>query len=414
MALPPPPDGLDLGESRVYEVTSALTSTWSLAVVAICLRFLARRLRHTRPWPEDWIIIVSLVASSVHVYTTLGLMIPNGTGRHIWVGPPVATKAWAIGLFISEVAYTLTLSTVKCSTLMFYWRIFGTKKSIRVQIWVLSGMVLAWAIAVLLVTIFQCVPARAFWERYDPVNPMSPDTFTCGVNVNMFFNGNSIPNIITDALVVMLPIPYVLSLQMPRPQKVALLGVFLLGTFVTAISIYRLRLILKVDLKSPDITWNFCDSIIWTNVEANTAIVCACLPSLKPLLSIVVEGTLRSVGSKGDESAGGSSYALSNGGGRFGARRGSNPLETIGGSHAVVKGSPPNNGKSFLGAKAVSQVTVKGGCPGATQDDERPFTRLSEGRSNSSLEEASYNRDSQGKPAIVVSTDFEVKSISRP
>lgn len=36
----------------------------------------------------------------------------------------------------------------------------------------------------------------------------------------------------------------------------------------------RLNVILSVDLTSPDITWNFIDTIIWTNVEANTAIIC--------------------------------------------------------------------------------------------------------------------------------------------
>lgn len=36
----------------------------------------------------------------------------------------------------------------------------------------------------------------------------------------------------------------------------------------------RLKFILGVDLDSPDITWNFNNAIIWTNVEGNTAIIC--------------------------------------------------------------------------------------------------------------------------------------------
>ncbi|KAK1569460.1 uncharacterized protein LY79DRAFT_653959 [Colletotrichum navitas] len=424
MALPPPPEGLDLGESRVHEVTSILVATWTLSFIAVSLRFFARRLRQTQIWPEDWIIVVSLLAAGVHVFITIGLMIPNGTGKHVWVGPPVATKAWALGLFISEIAYTITLTTIKSSILMFYWRIFGARPSIRILIWILFGVVMSWCIAVLLVSIFQCIPTHAFWERYDPVSPMSPTEFYCGVNVNMFFNGNSIPNIITDAFVVMLPIPYVLALQMSRPQKLALLGVFLLGTFVTIISIVRLQTILSVDLKSPDITWNFCSTIIWTNVEANIAIVCACLPSLKPLLSLMIDGTLKSSNTKEDESCG--SYALSNGA-RFGARSGSSHLGSIGDIHITVKGNCPNHGNASLspavssrttnygstslGSKVVNHLTVKGSCPGNGQDDERPFTRLSEGRSNSSLEETGYNHGAEGKPAILVSQDFEVKSI---
>lgn len=189
-------------------------------------------------------------------------MVPNGTGKHIWVAPPTATQAWAIGLFVSEMAYTATLSTVKWSTLALYWRIFNARKSIRVLIWVLCGIVSAWAIAVVsfakprgplspslrepltssvlvslilgslqfLVTLFQCIPVNAFWARFDTINPMAPEDFTCGVDVKMFFKGNSIPNIITDVLIIVLPIPYVWSLQLQTPQKVALAGIFALGT----------------------------------------------------------------------------------------------------------------------------------------------------------------------------------------
>ncbi|KAK2036964.1 hypothetical protein LZ31DRAFT_482399, partial [Colletotrichum somersetense] len=229
--------------------------------------------------------------------------IPNGTCKHVWVGPPEAVRAWALGLFISEVSYAIVITTIKCSTLMFYWRNFGTRKSIRIIIWALSGVVTAWCIAVLLVTIFQCIPTHAFWDRFDPLNPMSPTDFYCGVDSNMFFNGNSIPNIITDAFVVTMPIPYVLSLEMSKPQKFALIGVFMLGTFVTVISMVRFHAILSADLKSPDITWNNCSSIVWTNVEANIAIVCACLPSLKPLISLAVNGTMKSSNARGDGSS---------------------------------------------------------------------------------------------------------------
>lgn len=108
---------------------------------------------------------------------------------------------------------------------------------------------------------------------------MLPADFVCNVDLNQFFNGNSIPNIITDALVVMLPIPYVWKLQLPGPQKFAVIFIFALGAFVTVISGVRLGFILDVDLASPDITWNFCDAIIWTNAEANLAIVCCAYKS---------------------------------------------------------------------------------------------------------------------------------------
>ena len=58
---------------------------------------------------------------------------------------------------------------------------------------------------------------------------MDPETFFCGVELSPFFNGNSIPNIITDGFMVMLPLPYVWQLQLRRSQKIAVGGIFALG-----------------------------------------------------------------------------------------------------------------------------------------------------------------------------------------
>lgn len=211
---------------------------------------------------------------------------------------------WAIGLFVSEIVYTLTLCLVKYSTLCLYWRVFGTSKRNRIPIWILAGLVTAWGVAILLTSIFQCVPTRSWWKRLDPVDPMPPTEFVCGVDSTQFFIGNSIPTIVTDIMMIAMPVPYIWSLQMRVPQKIGVLAIFLLGalwvsfssflflfgsalklanteifpTFsVTIISMVRLSYLLHLDLQSPDITWNFVVAVIWTNLEGNIAIIC-CKP----------------------------------------------------------------------------------------------------------------------------------------
>ncbi|KAI3556635.1 hypothetical protein CABS03_00915 [Colletotrichum abscissum] len=388
MASLPVPDGIDLSESRVASIIGALSCTWALAAIAVALRFLARRIQSNKLWLEDWLITVSLTAAAVHVFISIGYMIPNGTGEHIWVAPTSATRAWAIGLFVSEVAYTVTLSTVKWSTLALYWRIFNARKSIRYYIWAMAGIVLAWFIAVILVTIFQCLPVHAFWARYDTVKPLSSDQYTCGVDVKMFFKGNSIPNIITDALVVLLPIPYVWKLQLHKAQKFALAGIFALGTFVTVVSMARLNVILSVDLTSPDITWNFIDTIIWTNVEANTAIICelACLPCLKPILNLALNGRLKSSIKRSGQNSGGQ-YILND----------------------RTKPSTAN-GSSYLGGSGTG--AMRKGLGGGGAEDERPFTRLSERDSEPSIDVANDDGGS-GHESLSKGRDDPIEVIER-
>ncbi|KAL8747123.1 MAG: hypothetical protein Q9190_000946 [Brigantiaea leucoxantha] len=60
---------------------------------------------------------------------------------------------------------------------------------------------------------------------------------------------------------------------------------------VTLISIVRLSTLVNVDLHSLDLDWNFTYVGVWTITESNMAIVSACLPSLKPILSLLVTGS---------------------------------------------------------------------------------------------------------------------------
>lgn len=76
------------------------------------------------------------------------------------------------------------------------------------------------------------------------------------------------------------------------------------------ISIIRLTILLKIDLNSPDLDYNYVDLSSWSIAESNMAIVAgailitflqkpelnvvtACLPSLRPILSLILYGEPR-------------------------------------------------------------------------------------------------------------------------
>ncbi|UNI24619.1 hypothetical protein JDV02_010353 [Purpureocillium takamizusanense] len=290
---PPPPPDIDLSQDRRAVIIATSVGTIALAILVVGLRIASRRINHAPLWVDDWLIITSLVCACAHVSCSSLYPTSRGLGKHIWANPPEAALDWAIALFIGELSYTLTMLCAKWSILAFYWRAFHVRKSIKVPICVLAVCVLCWGIAVFLVAIFQCVPVHAWWQRFDPVNPLPPSAYTCGVNSHEFFYGNAIPTIVTDVLMLALPAPYIWTLNLPRGQKVALAGVFLVGFFVTIVSGLRLSIILHQDLKDPDITWVFVDSTNWTITEANSAVVCACLPFLHPALSKLCNGTRR-------------------------------------------------------------------------------------------------------------------------
>lgn len=59
---PPPPPGLDLGENSGPSIITAAAVTWTLAVVAVVLRVVSRKMKRIQLWWDDYLILVSLVS----------------------------------------------------------------------------------------------------------------------------------------------------------------------------------------------------------------------------------------------------------------------------------------------------------------------------------------------------------------
>ncbi|KAJ6087144.1 hypothetical protein N7467_006058 [Penicillium canescens] len=85
-----------------------------------------------------------------------------------------------------------------------------------------------------------------------------------------------------DLLVLCLPLPMAWRVKTTVRQKWVLTGVFLLGDFVCVVSILR---IVSFDLSDVNnSTYTSIDPSTWSSVEQSGGIICACLPTLRPLI----------------------------------------------------------------------------------------------------------------------------------
>lgn len=80
---------------------------------------------------------------------------------------------------------------------------------------------LVWHSAFFLAFIFQCTPIDTVW------NPaaLAPH---CVNRIGLWL-AYAISDVLTDCLILSMPVPAVWQLQMPTRQKVAVSGIFLLG-----------------------------------------------------------------------------------------------------------------------------------------------------------------------------------------
>ncbi|XRM45278.1 hypothetical protein ABZX51_008378 [Aspergillus tubingensis] len=308
-----PPAGLDLTESKRPELYGAYSVTYALALLAFGLRIVSRTLiSKAGLWWDDYLICIAMLTATAN-YATMIDWVNHGVGQHIYLYGLPGLHHFLLNLFIVEILYTLSICFTKYSILMFYWRIFGMS-NIRYPIYLIAFVVTGWGLGVILTTIFQCLPVHGFWDKTIPSH--------CGVNVNNFFIGNAVPNILTDWALLTLPLPYVWKLQRSASQKLALTGVFIMGGFICIISIVRLVIMLNAyKVPSLDETWVFVGPSKWTAVETNIGIVSgvlplqpfaiyflqanyeiACLPSLRPVITLIKKTASSTNGASRDES----------------------------------------------------------------------------------------------------------------
>ena len=124
-------------------------------------------------------------------------------------------------IIVCQVLYAIGLALVKTSMMVLYHKLFGTKSSMRIAIYVTGTIVWAWAMSIILESFLLCHPVAFNW------NPTLPEG-GCG-NRNAAFVVAGVLNMVTDFMVMLLPIPYIWKLQLPVGRKIGLSVAFSIG-----------------------------------------------------------------------------------------------------------------------------------------------------------------------------------------
>lgn len=259
------------GDSRALEIQIPCIVFFAVTPIFIAIRVWSRiQSRSGLGW-DDWVIF----ASWVFAQTVSALMMAScayGFGQHI-KNLSVENKLMTLKLFyVAQAFYKLTINLTKASILLLYLRIF-IQRWFRIACYVLLGIILSYMVATLASSIWQCTPIPRAWDWSIPG--------TC-ISIPKNWYANAGFSITTDILILLLPIQPIYTSKLPMNQKIALLVVFALGSFVTVTSILRMQT-LNFSSTSPDRTFDIASST-WTIIEENVAIICACLPMCrKPL-----------------------------------------------------------------------------------------------------------------------------------
>ncbi|KAF3768156.1 hypothetical protein M406DRAFT_231609, partial [Cryphonectria parasitica EP155] len=193
-----------------------------------------------------------------------------GVGRHLDVllaTDPEAVVNWAKCGYAIEELYCLAVAFPKLSILATYLRIF-TERSYRIISYLVGAVIVCAAVAGVITSLASCRPFSARWN-------LQLYSTNC-IDAPRYWQGMSVPNILTDLIMLVLPMPVVWKLQMARKQKLALTVILLLGSIGIVASIIRLTVTFRTTTLS-DGTWVSADIATWSLIEPGCYLVASCL-----------------------------------------------------------------------------------------------------------------------------------------
>ncbi|KAE8357857.1 hypothetical protein BDV27DRAFT_78104 [Aspergillus caelatus] len=176
--------------------------------------------------------------------------------------------------YIATVFYCPMSLFVKYALLSILIRIFAPYRGRIMFIYVLLGCLTIYYIIAEIVKIRMCDPVPAYWTG-EPANCLDQQAALIA---------DSVISVVTDLMILILPLPLTWSLQMSRSKKLRVIGMLSAGGLATAFSVYRLILVLK-DGSTPNTTVMFTCVILSGNAEGGVGLICACLPTMNILIN---------------------------------------------------------------------------------------------------------------------------------
>ncbi|KAF2809560.1 MFS general substrate transporter [Mytilinidion resinicola] len=291
--------------SRGPVVLGVTTATLVCATVFVVLRLISRfGIVQRVGWDDHFIILAWLLAFGTSFSICYGTSV--GLGRHEVDVPADWDSALKKSEYIFSVLYNPALMATKTSILIFYLTLSKTQKIFRRATIATLAVVNIGGLALTLLNVVQCRPVGAAFDE------TIPETATCTDIITIYLSSAPL-NIITDLAILFLPMPILTSMRLPKKQKIILVVTFGFGIFVAVVDVVRIAYLQSAarthlrsveDKSKPsgnasrnsdtnDFSYYASYSLMFSAIEVNVGIMCACVPAMKPLVSRFMPHLLR-------------------------------------------------------------------------------------------------------------------------
>ncbi|RSL63462.1 hypothetical protein CEP54_005263 [Fusarium duplospermum] len=200
------------------------------------------------------------------IFGLLYRAIPSGFGKHLWDVRAGDLQGYLNLLLVLGLTYVWPPTLAKLAILVLYYRLIPNSR-FRIALYAVAAGLIIYTLVFTILLAGPCHPQKA-------------GTGTCVVNLTV---SQAVLNIVSDAIVIILPIPLIHRLNMPLKQRITVGFLLALGSAVVIVSCIRFGYVQKMQ-KNPDVTWTQASASLWSCIEMNTGIICNCLAHLKPFV----------------------------------------------------------------------------------------------------------------------------------
>ncbi|KAH6234264.1 hypothetical protein HBI53_019230 [Parastagonospora nodorum] len=255
---------------------------YALCWIVVILRFSSRRL-HLGSWKrlqlDDFLILVAMATDTVliammHIVVqTNSNLVPSDMDVNKFSDQEINDRIHGSKIvLVVEQMQILTIWIIKACLLIMYRRMTLVLPQRRIVIGTSIYVAIGFVVMEVLYFAVWCRPFSQYWQVRPRPSPQ------CNAATNHLIT-NAVFNISSDLIILSIPIPLLFRIRLPKKNKAVLVGVFMIGSF----SIIAAVLNKFYSFKNPFGTeWT-----VWYLRESYTAILCANLPLIYPLIQRV-------------------------------------------------------------------------------------------------------------------------------
>ncbi|KAF1848944.1 uncharacterized protein K460DRAFT_415403 [Cucurbitaria berberidis CBS 394.84] len=270
------------------EITAFVLTGVSTMVVAVrcyCRVWIVGRLKL-----YDYIMLVALLCTwGLCACNHYQLMFGSGAQSGPKGMPKNLLFGSAVSWYVYHIGYSAVMGMIKLSILVFYLS-FATHRMFRILVHISITFVAAVSTLMIFILAFQCPKKPSY--AFSPAILKDRGAGHC-FDLRIVFYWQAGFSIGSDLVILVLPMPLLVSLRMNTMKRISLMAVFSIGLLVPIASGVRLWGLILWANSGKLARYYGGYLIFWSQVEINTAIICASAPSLQPLVTRVFDKLAR-------------------------------------------------------------------------------------------------------------------------